>query len=128
MALRWPEPHEHVKKLTTDTVWTASHPQLSTLELLRDCGDDIADDVILHWREQPNGSVFEAFHTAFVDNADDVPKAYARLRTATTTVPCWVDWNLVAQGQAVFWRYCIPILQARVLLVVDGWSIHNDAS
>lgn len=139
MSLRWPLPHEHVKKLTTDTIWTDEHPDLASLEHLRARGDDIADNVVLHWRQHRNGTIFEAFHGAFCEQGGpSAPEAYAELHSKVTTVPAWVDWDLVAQGQAVFWRYWLPITQVccccclglyvvppDVQAITEPWSVQD---
>lgn len=110
--MEWPSPGQHVHKLLVDTVWSVDHPSLDTLEALRDQGDDAADAAVVHLMGSTTGvsSLIEAYHTAVRHSMPPTP--LLPLHAAVCTVPAWVDWNLIASGQAVFWRYWLPTLQA----------------
>lgn len=100
-----------MRRLLVDTAWTADHPQLATLEALREQGDDAADAAVVHlMTNRTTASLVEAYHAATLDGT--IPPPLLPLHTAVHTVPAWVDWQLVAAGQAVFWRYWLPVLQA----------------
>ncbi|KAJ3369371.1 hypothetical protein GGF31_005275 [Allomyces arbusculus] len=114
--------------LGSAVAWSNTHPRLEDLEALRMTSDDIADaalDALLTVQSSETAVSMHDLATALRDantalDAGDttnpythlVPMHQAALRAMwaqVTTVPDWVDWDQIADGQSFFWQNTVAI-------------------
>ncbi|KAJ3079772.1 hypothetical protein HK102_003516 [Quaeritorhiza haematococci] len=102
--------------------WTEDHVPALVLDALRQVGDDIADDALkalevwVHTNPKVESKGKDTLTLMYlylkaqvssdgVGGATEKPDAVRKFVEDITTVPEWVDWDAVARGQRVFWKY-----------------------
>ncbi len=103
----WPnvKPGDNVGKFGLVFKWTAEHQVGGQLEVLRTCGDDLADRAL----DEIDGSFQVAGYTKGGDawsviDGSATPACVAFV-DSVSHVPSWVDWEQLERGRNVFLRY-----------------------
>ena len=114
------EPASCVERFGNRFVWSALHQTAEQLEPLRSMGDAKVDALLPAIAPRPGDDFLAALHRA----AAASPQSDAALfLKEVSTVPDWVDWDRINEGQTVFCRF-LPI--AGVVLfnmsLVGGFS------
>ncbi|KAG0268491.1 hypothetical protein DFQ27_006556 [Actinomortierella ambigua] len=85
-----------------DITWSDNHMRASELEPYRMMGDPLADNALEALGIKHGQDAYEALvaYTSrpIEEQADDAPRKFME---SVTTVPSWVDWSKIQQGQAV---------------------------
>ncbi|KAL3694282.1 hypothetical protein R1sor_007933 [Riccia sorocarpa] len=101
-----------------DLVWTAADyaasgiaaPTPRELEKLRKESDPLADECIRALNVRPGSDSLKALDEYVSRPVEEQPSAAPReFMEQVTTIPLWVDPELVKQGQNVFWKYVLLI-------------------
>ncbi|KAL2650485.1 hypothetical protein R1flu_018613 [Riccia fluitans] len=80
------------------------------LEDLRQMSDSLADECIRALHVKPGSDSLKALDEYVSRPLEDQPSAAPRkFMEQVTTIPDWVDAELVNQGQQVFWKYVLVI-------------------
>ncbi|KAF9360132.1 hypothetical protein BGX34_007924 [Mortierella sp. NVP85] len=106
------EPGMQIDHFGTTYTWTDNHLPASRLAPLRRVGDELADNALEALKIKSGEDAYKAL-LAYVSRPEHEQESPAPglLMKQLMTVPEWVDWDQVARGQQVFWRYCIFINQ-----------------
>ncbi|KAL3695371.1 hypothetical protein R1sor_009447 [Riccia sorocarpa] len=115
----------HLKRLNTsfrnpllESVWRApdfvkdgfAAPKNRELEALRQKSDPLADDCIRALHLKPGTDSLKALDDYVSQPVEEqVSAAPRKFMDQVTTIPIWVDPELMKQGQRVFWRYALLI-------------------
>lgn len=96
--------------------WTPQHRPSSELSPLTKTCDTLADeaseklDALPGPASEPSKRKRDKYALLRDNHASD-PKL-EELWSQVNTVPEWVDWEQIARGQDVFWRYLVPVTNA----------------
>ncbi|KAL4802368.1 hypothetical protein BDV18DRAFT_164190 [Aspergillus unguis] len=102
--------------------WTPQHrPDSQLTPLTRSC-DTLADKASAHFDAlpaPPNDPSKRDRYALLRDNHSSHPELEA-LWNEINTVPEWVDWEQIARGQDLFWRYLVPVTNALTFVSLLG--------
>lgn len=128
------EPNLHngdvVEKYGQKFIWSSLHKKRRKLQPLRQIGDPDCDAVLSVLDPQPDDDILEmlfdradASDAASASSTED-DKVLRDFVLRYSTVPTWVDWNMIRRGQQVFIRY-LPLcgLALFYISLVGGFSV-----
>ncbi|CAM6109917.1 unnamed protein product [Calypogeia fissa] len=94
-----------------DVVFSKRHKTPTQLEPLRQVGDPVADSCVEALKIKPGADALEVLKqylaTPSLQQQADGPREFrdGAFRDGAFQVPDWVDWDIIEQGQQVYWKY-----------------------
>ncbi|KAG0229274.1 hypothetical protein BGW42_001668 [Actinomortierella wolfii] len=93
-----------------EITWTEQHLRPKQLEMYRMRGDPVADEALAALNIKHGQDAYAAL-MAYVQRPieDQESNAPRKFLEEVMHIPDWVDWDRIARGQSVFWRYVMYI-------------------